>query len=89
MSQLRGPAELHTFELFFTFSHTLPLYDSHLNIGFLNVELQANYSQHYNLALWLFRDKTLKQTPDLTCKLGIVEQNSLTPNSRICVALEP
>ena len=26
---------------------------------------------------------------DLTCELGIVEQNSLTPNSRICVALEP
>ena len=45
--------------------------------------------QPYNLLLWLFYDKTLKQTLDLTCKLGIVEQNSLTPNSRICVALEP
>ena len=44
--------------------------------------------QPYNLPLWLFRDKTLKQTLDLTCELGIVEQNSLTPNSRICVALE-
>ena len=26
---------------------------------------------------------------DLTRELGTVEQNSLTPNSRICVALEP
>ena len=45
--------------------------------------------QPYNLPLLLFRDKTLKQTVDLTCELGIVEQNSLTPNSRICEALEP
>ena len=44
--------------------------------------------QPYNLPLWLFHDKTLKQTLDLTCELGTVEQNSLTPNSRICVALE-
>ena len=44
--------------------------------------------QPYNLSLWLFRDKTLKQTLDLTCELGTVEQNSLTPNSRIYVALE-
>ena len=42
----------------------------------------------YNLPLWLFHDKTLKKTLDLTCELGTVEQNSLTPNSRICVALE-
>ena len=44
--------------------------------------------QPYNLPLLLFRDKTLKQTLDLTCELGTVEQNSLTPNSRICVVLE-
>ena len=44
--------------------------------------------QPYNLSLWLFRDKTLKQTLDLICELGTVEQNSLIPNSRICVALE-
>ena len=44
--------------------------------------------QPYNLPIWLFRDKTLKQTLDLTCELGTVEKNSLTPNSRICVALE-
>ena len=39
--------------------------------------------QPYNLPLWLFRDKTLKQTLDLIYELGTVEQNSLTPNSRI------
>ena len=44
--------------------------------------------QPYNLPLWLFRDKTLKQTLDLTCELGIVEHNSLTPNCRNCEALE-
>ena len=37
---------MHTSELFFTLSHTLPLRDSHLNIGFLNVELQANLAQN-------------------------------------------
>ena len=85
---------MHTLERFFIFSHTLPLHDSHLNTGFLNVELQANLSrnkankmiekiQPYSLPLWLFCDKTLKQTLDLTCELGTVERNSLTPNSRI------
>ena len=44
--------------------------------------------QPYNLPLSLFRDKTLKQTLDLTCELGTVEHNSLTPNSRNCEALE-
>ena len=44
--------------------------------------------QPYNLPLWLFRDKTLKQILDLTCELRTVEQNSLTPNFRICAALE-
>ena len=48
----------------------------------------VNKIQPYNLPFWLFRDKILKQTLDLTCELGIVEQNSFTPNSRICVALE-
>ena len=32
--------------------------------------------QPYNLPLWLFRDKTLKQTLNLTCELGTIEQNS-------------
>ena len=95
-----SPYRMHTSELFFTLSHTLPLHNSHLNIGFLNAELQANLAwnkankmddsiQPYNLSLWLFRDKTLKQTLNLTCELGTVEQNSPTPNFRICVALEP
>ena len=44
--------------------------------------------QPYNLTLWLFRDKTLKQTLDLTCEFETVEHNSLTPNSRNCEALE-
>ena len=29
-----------------TLSHTLPLHDSHLNIGFLNAELQANLARN-------------------------------------------
>ena len=80
---------MHKLEHFFTLSHTLPLYDSHLNIRLLIAKLQANLTQNkankmvdkihpYNLPLWLFRDKTLKQTLDLTCELGTVEQNSLT-----------
>ena len=44
--------------------------------------------QPYNLLLCLFRDKTLKQTLDLTCELGTVEHNSLTANFRNCEALE-
>ena len=36
------PCWVHTLELFFTFSHTLPLHDFHLNKWFLNAELQAN-----------------------------------------------
>ena len=99
-SHPRVPTSLHSFKHFFTLSHTLPLHDSHLNIGFLISKIQANLArnkankmvdwiQPYNLPFWLFRDKTLKQTLDLICKLGAVEQNSLTLNSRICVALEP
>ena len=34
---------MHNLELFFTLSHTLPLHNSHLNTGFLNAELQANW----------------------------------------------
>ena len=64
-----------------------------LNTGLIIAEIQANLArnkankmadkiQPYNLTLWLFRDKTLKQTLDLICELGTVEQNSLTSNSR-------
>ena len=97
--QSRVPAFFHNLEHFFILSHTLPLHDSHLNIGLLIAKIQANLArskankmvdkiQLYNLPLWLFRDKTLKQSLDLTYEFGTVEQNSLTPNSRICVALE-
>ena len=97
--QSRVPTTLHKLEHFFTLFHTLPLHDSHLNIGLLIAKIQVNLArnktkkmvdktQPYNLPLWLFRDKTLKQTLDLTCELGTVEQNLLTPNSRIYVALE-
>ena len=44
--QSRGLAKLHNSELFFTLSHTLPLQDSHLNIGFLNAELQENLARN-------------------------------------------
>ena len=92
--QSRVLASLHNLKHFFTLSHTLPLHNSHLNTGLLIAKIQANLVlnkankmvdkiQLYNLPLWLFRDKTLKQSLDLTCELGTAEQNSLTPNSRI------
>ena len=97
--QPRVLVSLHNLEQLFTLSHTLPLHDSHLNTGLLIAKLQANLArnkankmvdkiQPYNLPLWLFHDKTLKQTLDLTCELGTVEHNSLTPNSRNCESLE-
>ena len=90
---------LHTLEHFFALSHLLPLQESYLNTGLLIAKIQANLVwnkankmvdkiQPYNLPLWLFRDKTLKQTLDLTCELGTIEHNSLKPNSRNCEALE-
>ena len=92
--QSRVPASLHNLEHFFTLSHTLPLHDSLLNTGLLIAKIQENLArnkankmvdkiQPYNLPFWLFRDKILKQTLDLICELGTVEQNSFTPNSRI------
>ena len=45
---------MHTLELFFTLFHTLPLYDSHLNTGFLNAELQANWYE-IKLTKWLIK----------------------------------
>ena len=85
---------LHILEHFFTLSHSLSLHDSHLNTELLIAKIQANLArnkankmvdkiQPCNLPLWLFHDKTLKQTLDLIYELGIVEQNSLKPNSRI------
>ena len=37
---------LHTLEHFFTLSHLLPLHESHLNIGLLIVEIQANLARN-------------------------------------------
>ena len=90
---------LHTLEHFSTLSHSLPLQESHLNTGLLIAKIQANLArnkvnkmvdkiQPYNLPLWLFRDKTQKQTLNFTCELGTVEHNSPTPNSRNYEALE-
>ena len=73
--QPRVSASLHNLEHFFTLSHSLHLYDSHLNTGLLIAKIQANLArnkanklvekiQPYNLPLWLFRDNTLKQTLD-------------------------
>ena len=41
--QSRVPTSLHILEYFFTVSHTLSLHNSHLNIGFLSAEIQANW----------------------------------------------
>ena len=92
--QLRVFASLHKLEYFFTLSHTLPLHDSHLNTRLLITKTQANLArnkankmvdkfQPYNLPLWLFYDKTLNRTLDLISEFRTVEQNSLTPNSKI------
>ena len=38
----RVPASLHNLEHFFTLSYSLPLHESHLNIGLLIAKIQAN-----------------------------------------------
>ena len=54
--QLRDPVArpcwVHTLELFFILSYTLPLHDSHLNTRFLNAELIANWHK-INPTKWL------------------------------------
>ena len=40
--------------VFFTFSYTLPLHESHLNTEFLNAELQANWNG-INPTKWLIK----------------------------------
>ena len=52
--QLRVSTSLHCLEHFFTLSHTLPLHDSHLNTGFLSVELQENLSRN-KANTWLIK----------------------------------
>ena len=44
--QSRVPASLHNLEHFFTLSHTLPLYDSHLNTWSLIAKIQANLARN-------------------------------------------
>ena len=44
--QLQVPVSLHNLEQFFTLSHTLPLHDSHLNIGLLIAKIQANLARN-------------------------------------------
>ena len=45
-SHPRFPASLHSLEHFFTLSHSLPLHDSHLNIGLLIAKIQTNLAQN-------------------------------------------
>ena len=45
-SHPRVPVSLHNLEQFFTLSHTLPLHDSHLNIGLLIAKIQANLARN-------------------------------------------
>ena len=40
------PTTLHNLEHFFTLSHTLPLHDSHLNIGILIAKIQENLARN-------------------------------------------
>ena len=44
--QPRVPVSLHNLEQFFTLSHTIPLHDSHLNIGLLIAKIQANLARN-------------------------------------------
>ena len=44
--QSRIPTTLHKLEHFFTFSHTLPLHDSYLNIGLLIAKIQINLTRN-------------------------------------------
>ena len=39
-------ASLHNLEHFFTLSHSLPLHDSHINIGLLIVEIQTTFARN-------------------------------------------
>ena len=44
--QPRVSASLHNLEHFFTLSHSLPLHNSHINIGLLIAKIQANLAQN-------------------------------------------
>ena len=44
--QSQVPVSLHNLEHFFTFSHILPLHDSHINTGLLIAKIQGNLTQN-------------------------------------------
>ena len=52
--QPRVSASLHNLEHFFTFFHTLPLHDSHLNTRFLSAVLQVDFSRN-KAKTWLIK----------------------------------
>ena len=75
---------MHTLELFFTLFHTLPLHDSHLNTGFLNVELQANWNE-IKPTKWLIKFNLTKKNSNfiLKFKLKLVLSKTFYPCQRI------
>ena len=62
------PASLHNLKHFFTFSHTLPLHDSHLNIGLLIGKVQANLAQ-IKPTRWLIKFNLTKTKADAILSL--------------------
>ena len=79
--QRRVPTSLYNLEHFFTLSHTLPLYDSHLNTRLLSAILQANLSRNkantwlikFNLTISAFSysvTKHPKTDSRLKCEFG-------------------
>ena len=65
------PCWVHTFKLFFTLSHTLPLHDSHLITGFLNAGLQANWHV-IKPTKWLIKFNLTIEFLDLFMTLGVI-----------------
>ena len=68
--QSRVPASLHNLEYFFTLSHTLPLYDSHLNTGLLIAKIQANLA-------WNKANKIVDKIQPYDCSSKLQEIQSL------------
>ena len=65
---------MYTLELFFTLFHTLPLPNSHLNIGFLNAELQANLARNKaNKVIEKIQPYTFFGLPRLNNDINVLE----------------
>ena len=62
---------MHTLELFFTLSHTLPLHDSYLNTGILNAELQVNW-HGIKSTKWLIKFNLTGAIAPLTLKNALI-----------------